>query len=193
MKTLIWDVDDVLNDLMRDWFNRCWLPQHPQCPLVYGQIRENPPHRILSISLETYLDSLDAFRREHGPSLTPNPALLAWFRNHGHRFRHAALTSVPLNMADVSAAWVMKHFGHWIRSFNVVPSPRPKFPHPPGYDRTKAEFLGWLGASDMMIDDNPATITEVKRRSIQTLLWPQPWNDNTATPAEALETLAVLD
>jgi hypothetical protein len=192
MKTLTWDVDDVLNDLMRDWLRLWWLPQHPQCKLAYDEIRENPPERILCVPRETYLESLDAFRREHGPSLMPNAALLAWFQSHGHRFRHMALTTVPLHFADVSAAWVMKHFGNWIRSFNVVPSPRADAPHVQ-YDRSKAEFLDWLGTPDMMIDDNPKTIAEVGRSCIGTLLWPQPWNDSRLTPAQALEALARMD
>jgi len=192
MKTLVWDVDDVLNNLMRDWFEQGWLPRHPLCKLAYREIRENPPHRILCVQLEEYLDSLDAFRREHLASLAPNPALMVWFQCHGHRFRHAALTKVPLQYADLSAAWVMKHFGNWIRSFNVVPSLRAKNPHI-DYDRSKAEFLGWLGACDMMIDDNPENISAVERRSIATLLWPQPWNNSSVTPGSALESLARLE
>ncbi len=191
MKTLTWDVDDVLNDLMRDWLELWWLPQHPQRKVAYEEIRENPPERILSISREAYLDSLDAFRRERGASLIPNEALLGWFQDHGHRFRHMALTSIPLQFADVSAAWVLKHFGNWIRSFNVVPSPREKAPHT-HYDGSKADFLGWLGKPDMMIDDNPRTVAEVGGRSIATLLWPQPWNDSRQTPAEALDFLRHL-
>jgi hypothetical protein len=191
MKTLTWDVDDVLNEQMRDWWRDAWLPQHPERPLAYEEIRENPPQRILSIPLQAYLDSLDAFRRERGASLPPNPAVLAWFQNHGHRFRHMALTAVPLHFADISAAWVMRHFGHWIRSFNVVPSPRAGTSHPQ-YDQSKAEFLAWLGPSHMMIDDNPATVLEMNRRSLPALLWPQPWNDQSVTPAEVLETLARL-
>jgi hypothetical protein len=192
MKTLTWDVDDVLNDLMRDWFQLWWLPRHPRCKLAYAQIRENPPQRIFSIPAQEYLDSLDAFRQEHGPSLKPNADLLAWFQNHGHRFRHMALTTVPLEFADVSAAWVMKHFGNWIRSFNVVPSPRAKTAHI-DYDRNKADFLDWLGPSDLMIDDKPGTIAEIARHSRPALLWPQPWNDQSLTPAQALDSLARLD
>ena len=26
MLTIVWDIDDVLNDLMRDWFTESWLP-----------------------------------------------------------------------------------------------------------------------------------------------------------------------
>ncbi|MGO8697367.1 MAG: hypothetical protein ACLQVY_06585 [Limisphaerales bacterium] len=191
MKTLTWDVDDVLNDQMRDWLQRWWLPQHPQCKVAYEEIKENPPQRVLSIPLQTYLDSLDAFRQELGASLRPNAAVLAWFQQHGPRFRHMALTTTPLHFADISAAWVMKHFGNWIRSFNVVPSPRATISHV-HYDGTKAEFLDWLGPSDMMIDDNPATIAEMGQHSISTLLWPQPWNGSSMAPAEALETLARL-
>jgi hypothetical protein len=192
MKTLTWDVDDVLNDLMRDWLERWWIPRNPECKVGYGDIRENPPERVLGISREAYLSSLDDFRREHGASLPPNPAVLAWFKGHGHCFRHIALTMTPLPFADISAAWVMRHFGNWIRSFNVVPSPRANFPHVE-YDTSKAEFLNWVGPSDMIIDDNSKTIAEVGRRSTGTLLWPQPWNDNPLTAAEALETLTRLE
>jgi hypothetical protein len=191
MKTLTWDVDDVLNDLMRNWLEQWWLPKHPECKVAYQEIRENPPEQILSISRQTYLDSLDDFRSERGASLIPNAALVAWFQSHGHRFRHMALTTVPLQFADLSAAWVMKYFGNWIRSFNVVPSPREKAPHV-RYDQNKADFLGWLGSSNMMIDDNATTIAEIGKRSIQTLLWPQPWNDSPLKPAEALATLSRL-
>jgi hypothetical protein len=191
MKTLTWDVDDVLNDLMRDWLQAWWRAQHPECKVDYEEIRENPPERILGISRETYLNSLDEFRREHGPLLKPNVAVLAWFKTYGHLFRHMALTTTPLHCADISAAWVMKYFGNWIRSFNVVPSPRGKAPHFE-YDTNKADFLDWLGGSDMMIDDNPTTIAQLGRRSTQTLLWPQPWNDNQQTPAMALEFLTQL-
>jgi hypothetical protein len=86
----------------------------------------------------------------------------------------------------------MRNFGNWIRSFNVLPSPRADVSHIQ-YDTTKADFLDWLGTSDMVIDDNPKTIAEVGRRSVPTLLWPQPWNDNRVRPAEALETLVRLE
>lgn len=192
MKTLTWDVDDVLNHLMRDWLEIAWLPDHPECTVTYAQIRENPPERILGVSQETYLNSLDDFRQARGHALKPDPTVLAWFRNHGHRFRHMALTRVPLRFAPTSAAWIMKHFGNWIRSFNVVPSPRVDAPHIE-YDASKAEFLDWLGGSDMMIDDSPKTIEEVGRHSVPTLLWPQPWNDSRLTPDAALDTLIRLD
>jgi len=44
MKAIMWDVDDVLNDLMGEWFRTRWIPLHPQCPVDYLGITVNPPH-----------------------------------------------------------------------------------------------------------------------------------------------------
>ena len=35
MKTIVWDVDDVLNDLMRDWLTQWWMPAHPETKIDY--------------------------------------------------------------------------------------------------------------------------------------------------------------
>ena len=45
MKTVIWDVDDVLNDLMRCWFEKSWLLSHPECTLTYEDLTQNPPSK----------------------------------------------------------------------------------------------------------------------------------------------------
>ena len=42
MKTIVWDVDDVLNDLMAAWFYEAWLPAHRDCTVTYAQIAQNP-------------------------------------------------------------------------------------------------------------------------------------------------------
>ena len=62
MNLIVWDIDDVLNDLMRAWFELHWRPRHPECSLHYSQLRENPPQRVLGISESEYLSSLDEFR-----------------------------------------------------------------------------------------------------------------------------------
>ena len=51
MLTIVWDVDDVLNDLMAVWFRDAWLPKHAACPVRYEEITENPPHRVLGSSV----------------------------------------------------------------------------------------------------------------------------------------------
>ena len=100
MRTIAWDVDDVLNDLMRAWLETAWKPQDPECRVSYDQLIANPPHLVLGITLADYLGSLDAFRlSDRFAKLVPRPEVLAWFRQHGHGFHHLALTAVPLRCA----------------------------------------------------------------------------------------------
>ncbi len=50
MKTIVWDIDDVLNDLTRAWFETAWLPAHRECRLTYEELKVNPPHELLGTS-----------------------------------------------------------------------------------------------------------------------------------------------
>jgi len=192
VKTIAWDVDDVLNDLMCAWFESCWMPSHPDCPLRYDQISENPPDALLGISRAEYLASLDGFRlSESARTMLPAPEVLAWFREYGRNFRHLALTAVPLRAASVSAAWVMRHFGSWIRSFHLVPSPR-QDEKIPDYDQTKEDFLRWWGKVDILVDDNPVNVASAQRLGIQALLVSRPWNQGKQTLAQTLDVLTKL-
>ncbi|MCX6993120.1 MAG: hypothetical protein NT011_08270 [Kiritimatiellaeota bacterium] len=191
-KTIAWDVDDVLNDLMRAWFEHCWMRSHPDCSLGYDQISENPPDALLGISSAEYLASLDGFRlSESARTMLPIPEVLAWFRQYGKYYRHLALTAVPLRAASVSAAWVMRHFGSWIRSFHLVPSPR-QGERIPDYDQTKKDFLRWWGKVDILIDDNPANVAAARSLGIQTILVSRPWNQGKRTLAQTLDFLTEL-
>ena len=129
MLTIVWDVDDVLNNLMRTWFEEAWRPSHPACTVAYDQLRANPPHEVLDVTKSEYLASLDAFRDSgRAAALAPHPAILEWLAAHGHRYRHMALTARPLASAGSAADWVFRHFGNYIRCYGVVPSrpgPRP--------------------------------------------------------------------
>ena len=192
MKTIVWDVDDVLNDLMRVWFEQSWRPAHPQERLDYAGISRNPPHALLGVPKHEYLASLDAFRLSPaGSDLQPIPEVCEWFARHGHRFRHAALTATPLRAAAVSAAWVMQHFGQWVRSFHVIPSPR-HGPSIPVYDQTKEEFLNWWRRADILVEDNADNAAAAERLGMRAILMPRPWNGGRGAPAEALAPLAAL-
>ena len=192
MKTIVWDVDDVLNDLMRAWFEDAWLSFHPDCAARYADIVENPPHRILGVTLEDYRRSLDAFRSTSLMKLLPVPEVEAWFKANGHRFRNIVLTTVPLRASGIQAAWVFKHFGPWIRSFNIVPSPRLE-ESLPIYETTKYDFLKWLGKADIVVDDNPDNVKMAGTLGIQAFLVPKPWNDSRASLSLVLRTLAKMD
>ena len=192
MKTIIWDVDDVLNDLMRWWLELAWLPAHPACRVTYPGLTENPPHALLGIGLEEYLASLDAFRLSPAArEMAPVPEVLEWFTRHGARARHVALTAAPQHTVHESAAWVLRHFGGWIRTFAFVPSPRPGASSP-GYEATKEEYLAGCGRVDVFLDDNPAHVQAARRRGMAALLVPRPWNAGGPTLAQTLEQLAHL-
>lgn len=188
MKTIVWDVDDVLNDLMRDWLEQWWYKEHPACKVVYRDISHNPPHEVLGIGLEEYLESLDRFRLAVGATLKPNPEVLSWFQRYGTRFRHAVLTSVPMKAADISAGWVYKYFGNWIRSFNIVPSVREgdTFSR---YDQSKKDYLLWWGKADIFIDDNLKNVTDAKEIGIDSILMPAPWNNSDQQRSDILQYL----
>jgi hypothetical protein len=192
MLTVVWDVDDVLNDLMWQWLRHGWNSEHPECRLRYEELTANPPHEVLGVSREEYLASMDAFRRtDRALAMRPNPAVLAWFESHGQRFRHIALTARPLETAPDVAHWVMRHFGAWVRCFGVVPTRTPD--GAPVYDRSKAEFLQWLKQGDVLIDDSMENLSQAHRLGLQTLVYKQPWNDGVLTESELLEHLSGLE
>lgn len=188
MKTIIWDVDDVLNDFMYEWFEKQWLINHPECKLKFQDLLENPPHKLLGTTLNEYRNSLDEFRSQYGPQFKPVPEVLEWFHTNGSNYRHIALTAVPLRLAHISADWIFRHFGNWIRSFNIVPSPRitdPAF----YYDLSKKDFLNRFDKDCILIDDNLKNITDGQSIGIQTLIFPRPWNGIITNRMELLNQL----
>lgn len=190
MKTIVWDVDDVLNDLMRVWLEQFWVPAHPGCKVSYEAIKGNPPHELLGVSKPEYLASLDDFRLSgRYERLEPLPEALAWFEANGARFRHVALTRVPVAAAHVTAAWVLRHFGAWIRSFHFVPSFRAG-EDPPVYDEDKGAYLHYFGKADLLIDDTLENITAAQKAGVKTLVFPRPWNKSKLTVGQ---TLAAID
>ncbi|MEM5786778.1 MAG: hypothetical protein AAGU11_05625 [Syntrophobacteraceae bacterium] len=188
MKTIIWDVDDVLNDLMKEWFMDYSL-SHATCSHTYDRLTDNPPHALLGISREEYLESLDTFRLSGKvEKMRPVGEVFEWFCRNGDRFHHVALTATPLCAGSISAGWVMRHFGRWIRSFNVIPSPRT------GekvfcYHETKADFLRWWGKGDILVDDSTENVTGALALGLKAVLFPRPWNGSTLTMEGALAKL----
>lgn len=192
MWTIAWDVDDVLNDLMGAWLRQEWLPQHPQCKASVKDLRVNPPNSAVGVSLDEYLVSLDRFRRDrYLPELPPLPEATEWFERNGARYRHIALTAVPLEYAPVSAGWVVRHFGRWIRSFHFVPSKR-SGDCAPQYDQSKQEFLDWYGKAAVLVDDHAGNIEAARKAGLRGVLVPRPWNNGTGTVSDAFQELENL-
>lgn len=192
MLTIAWDVDDVLNDFTRAWFEEFWLPNHPKGVREYDRIVQNPPHKLLCAGEEEYLASLDEFRLSgRFDRLMPLLEVFRWFENNGSKCRHVALTKVPVSVSYKSASWVMKNFGMWIRSFHFVPSFR-KWENPPVYDENKGAYLNYFGKAGLLIDDDPANTEAAKKVGIRTLLFPRPWNQSKQTIKELLNDLSCI-
>jgi len=190
LKTIVWDVDDVLNEMMRTWLEKAWLRDHPECTVSYEDIVENPPHAILGVPKSEYFASLDAFRLSStAQEMEPMKETLEWFRMHGTRFRHVALTGAPILSSPVSAGWVMRHFGAWIRSYNIVPS-TPDRSSAPEYDSSKKDFLLWWGKGDIFVDDSIKNLEGARAAGLGCVLFPRPWNGNPTTITETLEMIA---
>lgn len=186
MITIAWDVDDILNDLMRCWLVNKWLPEHPNCKVSFKQITQNTPERIINSSKEDYLFSLDSFRLSKAYSeMKPNPEVLLWFKKYADKARHIALTSVPIKAAHVSADWVMRNFGKWIRSFNFIPSIR-KGEQTLGHSHTKADYLKWLDKVDVLVEDSEENIREAEKLGIRGILVKKPWNKSSLLLKDAL-------
>jgi len=191
VKTIIWDVDDVLNDLMKAWLED-WLSKGKTLFFAYDQLIRNPPHELLEITASDYLASLDDFRLSGKVCrLQPVKEVFDWFCLHGDRFHNVALTATPLRTAHISAEWVMRNFGRWIRSFNVVPSPRPGEDFAGGH-KTKSDFLRWWGKGDILVDDNEDNIAGAASLGMHAVLFPRPWNKSSLTVKETLGKLAHL-
>lgn len=190
MKTIVWDVDDVLNDLTRSWFED-WASSKP-CSLTYERLTSNPPHELLGITCTEYLNSLDDFRFSgKAAKLEPVSEVFKWFCRSGDSLHHVALTATPLRAGPVSAEWVMRNFGWWIRSFNIIPSPRPEMEGAQHYS-TKSEFLSWWGRGDILVDDKEENIADAISMGMGAVLIPRPWNRSGLTMTEALAALTEL-
>lgn len=191
MKTIAWDVDDVLNNLMFDWFTKHWKNNNPS-DVEYKDLIQNPPHQVLNITKDSYLASLDEFRSyKYYQSLKPGKDISDWFDKYGSRARHIVITAVPYTKVDLSAAWVLKHLGKWIRSFNYVPSFRRNF-EIPVYDNSKKEFLSWFNKVDILVEDNAKNCVDAESIGINTFLVNQPWNDSRMNIQEVLDNLTSI-
>lgn len=192
MLTIAWDVDDVLNDLMRVWFEERWLKEHPGCAIRYKDITENPPYKLLGVSRPEYLSSLDDFRlSDDFQKMLPLPEIREWFFRYGARFRHIAVTATPLVAAPAGSSWALRHFGEWIRTFHFIPSKRDG-QNIPEYDESKADFLKWLGKADVLVDDNEENLQGAEKLGLKCVLIPRPWNRGAKSLTEALETISGL-
>ena len=85
----------------------------------------------------------------------------------------------------------MRHFGRWIRTFHVVPTPRDDDPAPE-YEQSKAESLKHFRDVDVFVDDTPCNLAAVAESGVKAVAFPRPWNANRTSVRETLGLLAGL-
>ncbi len=189
---LVWDVDDVLNELLRFWLSVENAGTGRNVP--FSALTENPPDRLLGLSRKEYLSSLDAYRAGGHYRQPPREEIMTFFRTHGGRFRHLVLSAVPIRFAGRSADWVLTYFGPWIQNCLFVPSPRPDFPMESQLFSSKAEAMARIGGDAVLIDDSPLHVNETVKTGASALLFPAPWNDNNSLPVRTfLDRIAQLN
>jgi len=189
MKTIVWDIDDVLNDLTRSWFDSVWKRENPEMEMQYEQLTLNPPHELLGMSREAYQCSLDRFRlSSEATEMKPDSSVLNWFNKWGAEYRHIALTARPIKTVSPAVSWLMDNFGEWFEGFGFVPSRRLD-EHPKQPDKKKRDFLAWLGKANYFIDDHVENIEGSDELGIRSFIAAQPWNGGNMTVIEILETI----
>jgi len=184
---IVWDVDDVLNCLMKSWLQ--YWSQESGLKIILNEIIKNPPQDILGITKEDYLNSLDTFRNSDlGKDLEVNHIIKKWFLHHGNKFNHIACTGRPIRTMPNQAWWLYKNYSQWIKTVHMT-----------GADRdlesrkiSKADFISFINSDVVFIDDCENNINSVSKIGGITLLYPQPWNKANYTEVEFISKLNSL-
>ena len=171
---LIWDIDDVLNELTALCIGTTAQKLKPG--IKWEELHTNPPLQELECSLDEYRRILDECRDQYLYSRPPCREVLEFFQEWGHLFRSVTLSSSPMHMAPRSAEWVLRHFGSWIQGTIFVPSPRKHVSVATALFASKAEAVLALGG--ILIDDMPINVERVRAAGGEALYFPAPWNEN---------------
>lgn len=173
-RLLLWDIDDVLNDLERLCIET--TAQRLKPGLKFENVKNNPPLPELECSLDQYREILDECRDKYLYEQLPRREVLEFFQKNGDSFRSMTLSSAPMALAPRSAEWVLRHFGSWIQGTVFVPSPRKTFTIGSPLFSSKAEAVTALGG--ILIDDMPINVEAVRKAGGEALYFPAPWNEN---------------
>lgn len=171
---LIWDIDDVLNDLTR--LCMATTAQKIRPGIKLEELQQNPPLAELGCSLDEYRNILDECRDKYLYEQAPRKEVMAFFQEWGSELRSVTLSAAPVSMAPRSAEWVLRHFGRWIQGTIFVPSPRKQIATGMPLFTSKAEAVSVLGG--ILIDDAPQNVKSVRAAGHRAFYFPAPWNEN---------------
>lgn len=176
----LWDIDDVLNDLVQLCINttaQCLAPG-----ISFDQIYNNPPLEELNCTPADYMKILDECREQYLFQQPPKREVLDFFESCGNRFHALTLSSAPMDLAPRASEWVLRHFGRWIQGTIFVPSPRKHIPAGSVLFASKAEAVNKLNG--ILIDDMPINVEAVRHAGGRAIYFPAPWNENRDIPVK---------
>ena len=186
---VVWDLDDVLNNLMLAWLG--WSERPGDRSIAYSDLHQNPPHCLLGLTEIVYKQSLDEFRNsDEARKMMPVKVVIDWFLEYGHDFDNHVLTARSRSTVPAAAEWVFRHFGEWIRHFHFVPAYRThdKLPDMGG---DKATVIRLIGGADFFVDDDRKNLEAAIDAVPFPILIPQPWNRCSGDMASALAAITV--
>lgn len=173
----IWDVDDVLNNLTKDFISYI----APSIP--YKEILNPNIHDSLGLSQNDYHYELDNFRRREYLNLKPNLEIINFIKSRKGSM-HYILTSVPHEFIEISFCWVKRNFDNMFYGYLFAPSRRENVNLQTSAKMDHLNNLNLIGRKTYFIDDNPYNFINIDNTSITKVLWPQPWNSSTKSLEE---------
>lgn len=176
MKTIIWDVDDTLNNFRFDWFlhNKEELKKIDH-DISYDYFNIKNPYNILNDNKDTFIKSLKDFKNYNHFKITVNKEIYNWFYKYGKNYNHIILTKCSKDYFEFAVNFVNKYFGKWIQSYNYISGNKKdnlnEF-------LTKAEFIKkYFKEIKYFIDDSEKNCKQVEELGIKTFCPKQPWNN----------------
>ena len=172
MKTIAWDVDDVLNECMRTWLKPRGCP-----PIRAGRSPTRKSWRIRRAASSAARGGISRLARRVPPVGPPGRC---------SRFRRSCIgssstarscgtwPSAPCHCRrPISAAWVFCHFGRWIRSFHFFPRRTRANPALRSLERRGVATMG----NDRRVGGRQSRQFGLRQTfGNRTFCFPRPWN-----------------
>ena len=73
------------------------------------------------------------------------------------------------------AWWIYHNYGQWIHTVHAAKTSRNTMSN--HHCVIKADFISWINKEVLFIDDSEENVNTVSETGVETMLYPQPWNN----------------
>ncbi len=119
MTTLVWDIEDVVNELTAQWLATI----NHNTISTNCQTTNSDFHTFLGWSRDEYLHPIDGYKDEDYRDFAPNKLVIG-LMSEAEFCSNILLTATPLNSAPHSAELTLRHFSSLIDGIPIAPSNR---------------------------------------------------------------------